>query len=159
MYFPLHFETRRMQAIIFIGIQATGKSTFYKTHFYRSHVRISMDLLNTRNKENKFLETCFETHTQFVVDNTNPSRKEREKYIQWAKENKYEVIGYYFSISMAEAIQRNENRPKEEQLPEVGIRGCRSRLELPSLEEGFDKLYFVNTEHNEFHIRDWKDEI
>ncbi|MEL6944740.1 MAG: ATP-binding protein, partial [Bacteroidota bacterium] len=36
-----------MQAILFIGIQASGKSTFYKERFFNTHVRISMDLLNT----------------------------------------------------------------------------------------------------------------
>ena len=34
-----------MEAIIFTGIQATGKSTFYKQNFFNSHVRISLDLL------------------------------------------------------------------------------------------------------------------
>ena len=68
-----------MQAIIFIGIQATGKSTFYKTNFFNSHIRLSMDLLNTRNKENRFLETCFHTQARFVVDNTNPTSEERKK--------------------------------------------------------------------------------
>ncbi|MFT5618509.1 MAG: tRNA(His) 5'-end guanylyltransferase [Arenicella sp.] len=70
-----------MQAIIFIGIQATGKSTFYVRNFLNSHVRISMDLLNTRNKENSWLETCFKSHQRFVVDNTNPTKEERAKYI------------------------------------------------------------------------------
>ncbi|MBN1315005.1 MAG: hypothetical protein JXA42_06040 [Anaerolineales bacterium] len=38
-----------MQAVIFIGIQATGKSTFFKERFFNTHVRISLDLLKTRN--------------------------------------------------------------------------------------------------------------
>jgi len=42
-----------MQIIIFIGIPASGKSSFYKELFFNSHIRISMDLLNTRNKEGK----------------------------------------------------------------------------------------------------------
>ena len=32
-----------------------------------------MDQLNTRNKEQKFIETCFATQQSFVVDNTNPT--------------------------------------------------------------------------------------
>ncbi len=40
-----------MEMIIFTGIPASGKSSFYKELFFNSHLRISMDLLNTRNKE------------------------------------------------------------------------------------------------------------
>lgn len=148
-----------MQAIIFIGIQATGKSTFYKANFFNSHIRLSMDLLNTRNKENRFLETCFQTQASFVVDNTNPTSEERKKYIKLARENKYEVIGYYFSSSIAEALKRNSSREGKEKVPEIGIKGCYGRLEIPTKEEGFDKLYFVNSFDNAFIVEDWKNEI
>ncbi|WPQ66349.1 hypothetical protein SIO70_15935 [Chitinophaga sancti] len=67
-----------MEAIIFCGIQASGKSTFYSEHFFNSHARISLDLLNTRNREDIFLHACFSTHMPFVVDNTNPTRAERQ---------------------------------------------------------------------------------
>ncbi len=148
-----------MQAILFIGIQATGKSTFYKANFFNSHVRLSMDLLNTRNKERQFLETCFNTQARFVVDNTNPTSEERAKYIKLAKENKYEVIGYYFSSSIEEAIQRNNLRTGKEKVPEVGIKGCYRKLEIPTIEEGFDQLLFVQTANDGFTIENWKDEI
>ena len=149
-----------MQAIIFIGIQATGKSTFYKANFFNSHVRLSMDLLNTRNKEKIYLETCFKTQSKFVIDNTNPTTEDREKYIRLAKENKYEVVGYYFSSSIEVALKRNKERTGKEKIPEIGIKGCYGKLEIPKLEEGFDKLYFVKTTKNhQFEVEDWKDEI
>jgi hypothetical protein len=74
-----------VQAVIFIGIQATGKSTFYEKNFFHSHVRISMNLLNKRNKENKFLETCLETQLKFEIDNTIPTVAEKSKYIELVK--------------------------------------------------------------------------
>ncbi|BDD10171.1 hypothetical protein FUAX_26030 [Fulvitalea axinellae] len=148
-----------MQAIIFTGIQASGKSTFYKDNFFNSHIRISMDLLNTRNKENRFLETCVQTSSKFVIDNTNPTAEERKKYINLAKENKYEVIGYYFSTSIQDAFRRNDLRSGKERIPEVGIRDCRNKLEIPEYKEGFDKLYFVRITENGFLVDDWKDEI
>jgi len=36
-----------MEAVIFTGIQAVGKSTFYKEHFFTTHVRINLDMLKT----------------------------------------------------------------------------------------------------------------
>lgn len=148
-----------MQAILFTGIQATGKSTFYKTRFFNSHIRLSMDLLNTRNKENHFMETCFQTHASFVVDNTNPTQKDREKYIALAKENNYEVIGYYFRSSLQEALERNSKRTGKEKIPDVGIKSCYRKLEIPTREEGYDKLYFVRISNNEYIVENWKDEI
>ena len=148
-----------MQAIIFIGIQATGKSTFYKANFFNSHIRISMDLLNTRNKENKFLSTCIATHSRFVVDNTNPIFADRKKYIDLAKENKYEVVGYYFYSSLNDALTRNNRRKGKARIPEVGVRGCYNKLQPPVISEGFDKLFLVEIEAGGFKISDWKNEV
>lgn len=50
-----------MEAIILIGIQDSGKSTFYRERFFDTHVRISLDQLKTRHREAAFLHTCLST--------------------------------------------------------------------------------------------------
>jgi predicted kinase len=40
-----------MQAVIFIGIQGSGKTSYYAAHFLKTHMRLSLDMLKTRNKE------------------------------------------------------------------------------------------------------------
>ncbi|RDV14039.1 ATP-binding protein [Pontibacter diazotrophicus] len=132
-----------MQAIIFCGIQASGKSTFYKEHFFDTHMRISMDLLRTRNRERLFLEACIRSQMRFVVDNTNPTAAERQKYIELAKAARYEVIGYYFESTTKDALARNSLRSGRFLIPEKGIYGTHKRLLKPSLAEGFDMLYHV----------------
>lgn len=148
-----------MEAIIFIGIQATGKSTFYKERFFRSHVRISLDLLKTRNREDKMLQVCLETQQAFVVDNTNPTKEDREKYIHSAKARKYQVIGYYFQSKLPEALERNAQRLGKENIPGVGVRATYHKLQLPSLEEGFDRLYFVEIDKGTFIVKEWDNEV
>lgn len=148
-----------MEAVVFCGIQATGKSTFFKEYFFTTHVRISLDLLNTRSREDKFLSACTTTFQKFVVDNTNLTRNDREKYIKLAKEHKYKIIGYYFSSSLTEALTRNNQRFGKAHIPEVGIKGAYNRLELPQKEEGFDELYFVYIGNDRFEIKEWKNEI
>lgn len=49
-----------MKLVIFIGIQATGKSSFYKDRFYRTHVRVNYDMLNTRHRENLIFKACID---------------------------------------------------------------------------------------------------
>ncbi|MEH0158601.1 ATP-binding protein [Limibacter armeniacum] len=148
-----------MEGIIFIGIQASGKSTFYKERFFNSHVRISMDLLNTRNKENQFIEKCIELHQRFVVDNTNPTVEERQRYITKLKERKYKVIGYFFKSIVQDSLFRNQGRVGKEKIAEVGILSTYKKLELPSFQEGFDELYQVEIVDGMFEIKKWKDEI
>lgn len=148
-----------MEAIIFCGIQATGKTTFFKEFFFKTHIRVSLDQLNTRNKESRFIETCMQTFHPFVVDNTNPSIEERAKYIAIARANKFKVIGYYFQSKLSDALVRNNQRSGKEKIPEIGIKGTYKRLQKPSLEEGFDELYYVTSEHNNFIVKNWSNEI
>ncbi|AYA36817.1 ATP-binding protein [Hymenobacter oligotrophus] len=146
-----------MQAIVFCGIQATGKSTFYKQRFFNSHVRISLDLLRTRNRERRLLQFCLETQARFVVDNTNPTAAERQVYIAAARQAGYQVVGYYFQSVPREALLRNQQRPAPEQVPAKGILGTRGRLELPTYAEGFDELYYVRIgADGGFEVRPWQ---
>ncbi len=49
-----------MEAVMFSGIQATGKSTFFQQRFFNTHVRINLDMLKTRNRDlMKGLTGCF----------------------------------------------------------------------------------------------------
>lgn len=149
-----------MQLVVFCGIQATGKSTFYQQRFFHSHVRLSLDLLRTRHREQRLLQVCLETQMRCVVDNTNPTRAERATYLAPARAAGFGVVGYFFQSVAAEALVRNLQRPAERRIPDKGIRATRNRLEIPSRAEGFDQLYFVRLLGNqEFELTDWQDEI
>jgi len=139
-----------MEAIIFCGIQASGKTTFYKERFFKTHVRISLDLFNTRRKEIIFLETCLATQQRFVIDNTNSTKEERQNFIQKAKEYKFKVIGYSFVSTVGEAITRNKSRTEKEQVPPAGIGGTFKRLQQPEFTEGFDEIFTVRIKENNF---------
>lgn len=148
-----------MEGVIFMGIQATGKSTFYKERFFNTHFRVSMDLLNTRNKEGKLLDACIELQQKIVIDNTNPTIEERAKYIQKFKERKYKTIGYYFCSKVEESLERNSKREGKERIPDVGIFSTKKRLVFPNLSEGFDELYYVEIRENGFYVKDWNNEV
>ena len=149
-----------MQAVIFIGIQATGKSTFFKEKFFDTHVRINLDLLKTRHREGLFLKACLQSSQKFVVDNTNPTMEDRKRYIIPAKAARFEIVGYYFESKIADAFRRNKRRPGGRQIPGRGILGTYHRLQAPSLKEGFDKLYYVKIDiRGLFTVEDWSDEV
>jgi predicted kinase len=148
-----------MQLIMLIGIPGSGKSSFYKGNYFATHMRISLDLLNTRNKEQQFLRLAFALQQRVVIDNTNVSRAERETYILEAKANKYKVTGYYFESKLEDCIARNELRTGRERISHVGVISKYKELAVPEYKEGFDELYYVRIENDEFTINDWNNEI
>jgi predicted kinase len=85
-----------VEIILFIGIQASGKTSFYQHRFFQTHVRVSLDLLKTRKRETVLMQACLSTQQRFVVDNTNPTRAERARYIALARQAKFKVIAYFF---------------------------------------------------------------
>lgn len=146
-----------MEIIIFCGIQATGKSSFYKQNFFKSHVHISMDLLKTRNRENRFIDLCLETEQSFVIDNTNPSKEDRSKYIEKFKNKRYsKIVCFYFQSKIEDALNRNLARTGKERIPDIGIKATFNKLELPSLDEGFDEIHYVELIDERFIIKNWE---
>jgi len=149
-----------MQAVIFIGIQATGKSTFYAQQFFKSHIRLSLDMLRTRYREQLLLNACLAAKQPFVIDNTNPTVEDRAKYILPARISQFGVAGYYFQSNAKAALERNATRTGNERIPDAGIFGTYKRLQLPTFDEGFDELYYVSiNENNGFEIKEWQHEL
>ena len=149
-----------MEAVIFVGLQGAGKSTFYKERFFATHVRVNLDILKTRHRERRLVQGCIETGQPFVVDNTNPTRAEREVYIRAAEDAGFRVVGYYFQSRVEDCKRRNDQRPFEQQVPLKGILGTAGRMKLPTREEGFDAMYYVRIdEASGFIIEEWNDEV
>ena len=132
-----------MQLIIFTGVQASGKSSFYLLNLAHSHLRINLDMLKTRHRENIIFEAGLASKTQMVIDNTNPTKADRARYIQRAKDAGFEVISYYFETDLESTLERNSHRIGKANIPEVGVRATYKKLEIPSLDEGFDEIFKV----------------
>jgi predicted kinase len=149
-----------MEVVIFVGLQASGKSSFYRERFFRTHVRINLDMLKTRHREACLLRFCTETSMKFVVDNTNPAVSDREPYITAAKSAGFRVICYFFESKLESCAARNLARQQGEQVPINGLKGTRSRLQIPTRAEGFDEMWFVRlAEPTGFIIEEWRDEV
>ena len=132
-----------MEAIILIGIQGAGKSTFCRERLFNTHVRINLDMLRTRRRERILLDACIEAKQPFVVDNTNPTAADRRRYIEPAKTVGFRVAGYYFSSDLEAAKRRNAQRTEARVVPLIGLLGTYKKLEPPRLLEGFDALHEV----------------
>lgn len=145
-----------MTVVILMGIQGSGKSEFYRRYLACRYAHVNLDTLHTRNKEKAFIEECIAEGKDFAVDNTNPTREDRKRYIDIAKANGYRIIGYFMESKLKECIARNNLRTGKAKLPAKAIACTSNKLELPSYDEGFDELYFVANDGVEMQISEWR---
>ena len=143
-----------------MGIQGAGKSTFFAARFSDTHVRINLDMLKTRHREKTLFQACLDCQQSAVIDNTNPTPAERARYIGPGRKAGAEVVGYYFRSRVSEALRRNAGRDDAKRLPERAILGTSNRLELPTYEEGFERLFYVSCSGpGTFSVEEWNDEL
>ena len=145
------------RAIIMMGIQGSGKSEFC-SRCLRDITRINLDTLKTRNNERRMLEECLAKGSDFVIDNTNPTKEDRARYIPKAKAAGYRVIGYYMQSSLEACMQRNNRRTGKAKVPDVAVVSTFRRLELPDFSEGFDELYYVSNDGTDMTVSEWRND-
>ena len=132
-----------MELIVFSGIPASGKTTFYNERLLATHVRISLDMLKTRKREEIVLFACLAAEQPVVIDNTNPTRDKRARYVRLARAAKFRTTLYFFEVSIREAVARNETRTGKAKVGKVAIFATAKSLERPSAEEDFDRMFVV----------------
>lgn len=148
-----------MELVLFIGPQASGKSTFFKERFFDTHVRINLDMLKTRHREKVLLEACLAGKQPCVVDNTNPTVEDRTRYIPAAKAAGFRIIGYYFQSTLQECLARNQSRSGRKAIPIAGVKATHAKIEPPLQKEGFDDLHSVRIgSDGTFIVAGWCDE-
>ena len=135
-----------MQLIILIGIQASGKTTYYLQNFFDTHIRINLDMIKTRHRESILFNACLESQTKCVIDNTNPTKADRARYIKPAVLKGFQIVGYFFLPNIELSIRRNEIRKNP--VPEVAIFSTLNKVQTPLFSEGYDKLFFIRSEQN-----------
>lgn len=128
-------------AVIFIGSHASGKTLFFERYFSDAYTHIELASLRTRQREKSALRQCYKHSDSYVADNPNLTAADRARYVPEAKGKGYRVIGYYFSMEERIAEETESTTPDREML-KVYEKDM-SKLQMPSLDEGFDELYKV----------------
>jgi predicted kinase len=134
-----------LELVLFIGLQATGKSSFYRNHFSAGHDLVSKDRFpNNRNparRQRQLIEEALGAGRSIVVDNTNPTEEDRAELIALAHSFGVAAVGYYFESRLADCLERNRLREGKSRVPDVALYATRKRLHRPSFTESFDRLH------------------
>lgn len=135
------------ELIVFVGMQGSGKSTYYRAHLAATHVHVSKDLMaNARNrdaKQSEMIATALKAGRSVAVDNTNPTPAARAPLIALGKANGARVVAYYFEIAVKAAVARNRGREGKARVPDVAIFVTAKKLVPPTFDEGFDELRVI----------------
>ena len=141
--------------VIMMGIQGSGKSTFYHRFLASEYVHINLDTLKTRYRESTAFSEAIANGENIAVDNTNPTKADRARYISAAKAAGYKIIGYFMESKLKVCMERNEKREGKAKVPSKAIAATSNKLQMPSYDEGFDKLYFVSNDGENMTVTEW----
>jgi predicted kinase len=136
-----------LDLVIFVGLQASGKTTFYRERFAATHVHVSKDeLRNVRHREarqRELVHAALTSGRSVVVDNTNATREDRAALIAQGRAFGARVVGYHFASRVPESLARNRGREGRARVPDIAIFATARRFQAPSHTEGFDALWRV----------------
>jgi predicted kinase len=152
-----------MELVLFIGLQGSGKSSFYRERLAATHVHVSKDLWpNARRREarqRRLIAQALAEGRSVVVDNTNPLVEDRAPLIAIGREHGARVVGYAFESDLEACLARNAARVGRALVSEKAIHITSRKLSWPSYAEGFDALFHVRFDpQGGFHVREWRQE-
>ncbi len=146
-----------LELVIFVGLQASGKSTFFRERFAATHELVSKDLFsnnkNRNRRQEELITAALSTGLPVVVDNTNPTPEARRALVRLGRGHGAKILGYYFDSTVRECVERNRLRAGKAKVPDVAIFATAKKLVPPSYAEGFDELFRVRLAGSSFEVR------
>lgn len=149
-----------LELVVFVGLQASGKTSFYEEKFADTHVHVSKDsfpkVRNRDGTQHRLMQEAFIAGKSVVLDNTNPTRDDRAVALAIAHGYGAKARAYYFESVVAQSMKRNANRFGKAQVPLAAILSTSFKLTMPSYEEGFLDIKYVSIRDDKFVVKDWR---
>ena len=71
----------------------------------------------------------------FAIDNTNPTKTDRQRYIPPAQNAGYRIVGHFIESKIKDCIERNNKRVGMERIPANAIAATSNKSQPPSYNE------------------------
>jgi bifunctional polynucleotide phosphatase/kinase len=138
---------RTPEVIIMIGYPGSGKSTIARDIFGTAgYAVISGDELKTSAKMIKTAAAALDAGVgvgevkSVVFDATNPSKKKRAEYIDFAKKRGLPVRCIHVATSLEESMANNQKRPADKIIPRIAYNLYKKNFEEPVAVEGCEVI-------------------
>lgn len=145
-------HTEKQTVTILVGLPGSGKTTFYEREFAPEFdVRISQDVLGSKQECFKKTIEVLETGASVVIDRVNFNRNQRRDFINIARRFNAEVYCVYLVVPIDIALERISNRKDHETIKEDMplekkkeiIDQFNGMWQNPSIDEGFESILIL----------------
>lgn len=148
-------KDNQIEMVLLMGPPAAGETTFAKKHFTMNnkYIYVSRDELKTQVKCLKIAKNALEQKKSVVIDNTNPDKTSRKKYIEIAQQFNVPIRCFEMTTSRKLAEHLNIYREiltflecgynqRRKQIPKVAYNIYYKKYQPPT-NEGFEKIYQI----------------
>ena len=136
------------EVVIFVGYPASGKTTFFREHLEpKGYCHVNRDTLGSWQKCVAKCTELLKTGKRVAVDNTNPDRESRMRYIEVAKKFGVPARCFRFLTSLEHCKHNNRFREltatakdKRGKVNDMVFNMFKSKFLEPTLEEGLTAI-------------------
>jgi bifunctional polynucleotide phosphatase/kinase len=145
--------------VIMVGSPASGKSYYSHELEKKGFLRINKDTMKVDKVMLKAFDKGIQAGQNIVIDNTNPTKEARAKWIAAAKNASYSVtiVWMNFPMPVVEFLDNYriyKNKNQDTHVPAVAMRVYYKKLEAPTQDE-CDNLVEVKTINNTEMLSVW----
>ncbi|CAG2161897.1 unnamed protein product [Oppiella nova] len=138
----------KLHVIIFCGLPASGKSSFYTNYLQKfGYIYISRDELKTMERCHKKCETSLKNRQNCVIDNINVEPSARKQWVALSEKYSAVPLLFFFDVSVEQSLHNNKFRRiigVNSPVTDLVIRSQNKNLTKPMATENFETIYKIN---------------
>lgn len=143
---PARLDERKNELVILVGPPSSSKSTFaeitFKTMLRGDYEIVNQDTLGLRKKCLSQTNNFLAARRNVVIDNTNPSKKDRAEYISLAKKHGAHIRCFVMEAATNKFLSKHLVQYRHllggRSIPDVAINVFFAHFEYPTTDEGYD---------------------
>lgn len=135
----------QLEVIIMVGCPGSGKSFLCEQFLVPNrYVRINRDKLGSWQKCVKAMEEALSLRKKVVIDNTNPDKESRKRYIEAAKRFNVQCRCFIMDVQLEHAKHNNKFRELTDKshmkISDIIIHSYFKQFQPPTKDEGFTQI-------------------
>ncbi|XP_027900878.1 bifunctional polynucleotide phosphatase/kinase isoform X1 [Xiphophorus couchianus] len=141
----------KTEVIVAVGYPAAGKSSFFHTHIVpKGYVYVNRDTLGSWQNCVSACERALKEGRSVAVDNTNPDRESRKRYLDVAKAAGVSCRCFFFTATLEQAKHNNRFREmapsnsKHAKVNDMVFHSYKKNFVAPNLSEGFSEILQIH---------------
>lgn len=157
--YDFNYNPQNKDMVIMVGYPGSGKSTIAQLVQEKGLINniyyeiINRDILKTMQKCINNTIKSIKLNYSIIIDNTNPSKTDRKKFIDLGNKYNYNIIIIEMNTNIEESKHNNYYRAYKYNkiiIPDIAYNIYKSKYQKPSLDEKINKI--INTGVNIYDI-------